>query len=175
MALARPLLLLCAAAALALAASPGEADAKRRKHKWFRYVVHFTCGTHSGAPAQVVAGDYTTAIHVLNPHESETRLKARLALTDPPGMGVPGYVSSQARESLDALEAAELDCGALALLPALDPDLPALPAFVQGFVTLESERPISVRVLHSATDAAGEVEVQHEPVAGERVVSRQRF
>lgn len=160
--------------AVALLVVPDAADARKRRprlYHWYRYTVQFTCGPWSGAPGPVLAGDHTTAVHVLNKSPSPAGLKGRIHLTTPPGGPLPGYVSEQARTSLDGLAAAQVDCSMLAAAALLAPDLPTLPAFVQGFVTLESSVPLEVKVVHGTAASGGAVSVEHATVPAEWITS----
>jgi hypothetical protein len=154
------------ALALALLWPPAPAPAGKARGYGYRYVVHFTCGD-AGAGAPVVPGTYATSVHLLNAGPAAA-LEARLAVTVPPGALAPGTVSSVESATLDADSALEVDCSATALAEALLPALAPFPAFAQGFVVLESNRPLRVEAVRSAAGAGGEVTLQVEEVPGVR-------
>jgi len=158
---------LIAVAACALLLLPGAAAAKKKKRKrpyWYQYSVAFNCG-EADETASVVPAAYETSINVLNPHAANAVLRKRVSLTFPAEDEMQGANSDMVQGVLGADKATQISCDDL-VSPAsfvMDPP-PEFSPFVQGFVILVSNRPLTVSATQTATGATGEVSLQVDQI-----------
>jgi hypothetical protein len=150
-----------------LAASP--ALAASRVTLQFEYVVGFTCGSNDAGEERVVPGSYATAVNILNANDSDAWIRKHIALSFPPVAQEPGAVSDAIRELLDARHALQVDCGEIFSDEFQFADPVPETDHVQGFLVIESDRPLDISAVYTATGATGEVSVDVERVPERKI------
>lgn len=114
----------------------------------FQYAVKLVCGVvvapAGGAPTPVAPGRYWTAINIHNPDKChEARFRWKVAVAEP---GKAGPVSKYRTLILGPDMALEIDCPQVAqTFP------PPPPAFVKGYVVIESDIELDVVAVYSGT------------------------
>ena len=159
------------AAALALAAPAAAKPKPAPAPEWYQYTVTFTCGHNDSGFFRVVPGEFATAVNLYNATASDTILRKNLALTFPPETQTAGVVSDQIEETLAANSALQVDCeeiqfGFTYAVP------PPVTDYIQGFVVIESNKPLEVEAIHTAFGAGDEVSIDVERILERRVVPR---
>jgi hypothetical protein len=168
----RSVAILALAGAALVAAGPAEATSKSKAPpEWFQYVVKFTCGENGGDPTRVVGGSYATAVSLYNPGEADVTLRKSLALAYPPVEQAAGEVSEQIEDLLVPGTALQIDCEEIQN-EFVFPVPPPLTDHVQGFLVIESNRPLHVEAVYTAAGAGGDVSVDVERIAERRVIPR---
>ena len=149
---------------LLAAASPALA---KKGAAWLTYTAPFTCGHHDPGDGSAVGGDYATSVTVTNVNPVETRVRARVQITDP-----SPEESDRIAHTLGAGRSIKIDCEEL-----LD-DAFILPVgldgmdFFQGVLTIDSRARLSVVVQTSAAGLDGGISVENRQV--DAVVVRRR-
>ena len=166
--------LVAVVATLALLLPAAMASARPRRSRqvvWYQYAAQFTCGLNEESDDRVVRATYATAINIHNPHPTEVILRKHLALTFPPEIQAAGAVSAVIMENLDRRSALQVDCGEI-LSDEFDFTDPPLTDYVQGFVVIESKRPLDVSATYTVTGEDEEqASVDVETIA-ERTLTR---
>ena len=169
--------LLAVAATLALLLPAAMASARTWRSRiapevvWYQYAAPFTCGLNEESDDRVVRARYATAINIHNPHPAEVILRKHLALTFPPEIQTAGAVSAAIMENLDRRSALQVDCGEI-LSDEFDFTDPPLTDYVQGFVVIESRRPLDVSATYTVSGYDDEqASVDVETIA-ERTLTR---
>jgi hypothetical protein len=160
-----------AIAALALAGSALFAASADAATNWYQYVTKFTCGSYGGAPSRVVAGAYATAVSLYNPGSENVTLRKRLALAFPPEEQAAGEVSDPIEDLLVPGTALQVDCAEI-LSEFVFPIPPPVTDHVQGFLVIESNRPLHIEAIHTGQGASGDVSLDVERIAERRAVPR---
>jgi hypothetical protein len=122
------------------------------------------CGRSGGKV--VAAGAYLTAVNVHNPHDTEVRFSAKVALALP-GF-TPGPVSPKRDAALGPDEALEVDC------PDIRRLAPTKDKFLKGFLVLESARELDVVAVYTVAAADGEfrtLEIERVPARTSRATA----
>ena len=126
----------------------------------FQFVAKFTCGFDPQTKInRVLPGQYATAIVIQNPsYRHQLTFAARVALVFPPSVLAPGPVSPTIELALGANQALEIDCEELR--GTFFGGVP-LPPYFQGFVTIETKRPLVVAATYTTAqpDADGNLAV----------------
>jgi hypothetical protein len=136
-----------------IAAAP-PAAAQGVGHRW-EYAAKFVCGRVKGANGPVARGDYFTAINVHNPREPrDFKRKVAIALPGRPGPVTPFWIFP-----LKYDEAMEIDCAQIVL--QLKEHGIDVPAFVKGFVVVQSWNQADVVAVYTAAPAGGQVASIH--------------
>lgn len=165
-----------AVSALALAGAAGmvasPAAAKPRQVEWFQYTVSFTCGQNQGDPQRVVQGTFATAVNLYNAGATDITLHKSIALTFPPAEQAAGAVSDQIEDVLAPGTALQVDCEELQSEFAFAAPGPVATDHRQGFLVIESDRPLNVEAVYTAAGANGDVSVDVERVAERKVFPR---
>jgi hypothetical protein len=102
----------------------------------FVYAAKFVCGPSAG-PDPVVTGDYATGINVHNPNTFDVYLTKKVVLANGEGDSF-GAISNLRYESLKPDGAFEIDCADIRSF-SFPPGAPPLPAFIKGFVVIETQ------------------------------------
>lgn len=130
----------------------------------FQYAVKFVCGK---SPGEVTApGVYFTAIDVHNPTGRGFGFRKKFVIAPP--LEKAGPAPKVAGAELGPDQAFEIDCQDI--LKHLVIGEQATPAFVKGFVVIESGAELDVVAVYTAAGASGQVETLHI----ERVQPRRR-
>jgi hypothetical protein len=163
-------------AALALAGSvfvAASADAARftSPPEWYQYVTKFTCGENGGDPSRVVGGVFATAVSLYNPGNENVTFRKSLALAFPPEEQAAGEVSNPIEDLLVPGTALQVDCGEI-LNEFVYPNPPPVTDHVQGFLVIESNRPLHIEVIHTGQGANGDVSLDVERIVERRVIPR---
>jgi hypothetical protein len=150
----------------------GPAAAKKQKVvEWYQYTVAFTCGANDADFSRVVPGDFATAVNLYNATAGDTTLRKNLALSFPPETQTAGVVSDAIEEILPANSALQVDCEEI-LFGFTYAVPPPATDYIQGFLVIESDKPLEVQAVHSALGAADEVSIDVERIAERRVLPR---
>lgn len=152
-----------------MAASP--AAAKARKVEWFQYAVNFTCGSSGDDALRVVNGQFATAVNLFNAGSSDVVIHKSLALTYPPAEQAAGEVSDSIEDVLTPGTALQIDCEEIRNEFVFGTPPPATD-HVQGFLVIESDRPLHVEAVYTASGANGNASVDVERIAERRVFPR---
>jgi hypothetical protein len=121
----------------------------------FQYAAKFSCGSVPvGVSAPVVQGQYATAVAIHNPQRKDLTLQKKIALVVPPGGQNIGQVSAFITEMLGPDQAREVSCQEILNQFQFTPPL-TLPAFVQGFLVIETTRSADVTATYSAGPSVG--------------------
>ena len=164
-----------AVSALVLAGAAGmaaiPAAAKPRQVEWFRYAVSFTCGENQADALRVVQGEFATAVNLFNAGAAEVTLHKSLALTYPPAEQAAGEVSNIIEDVISPGSALQVDCGEIRNEFVFATPPPATD-HIQGFLVIESDRPLHVEATYTASGANGDVSVDVQRVAEGRGVPR---
>jgi hypothetical protein len=151
--------------AMPILLAAGSPALAKKGASWLTYTAPFTCGHHDPGDGSAVGGDYATSVTNVNP--VETRIRARVQITDP-----SPEESDRVAHTLDAGRSIKIDCEDL-----LD-DAFILPVgldgmdFFQGVLTIESRARLSVVVQTSAAGLDGGISVENRQV--DAVVIRRR-
>lgn len=143
------ILALILTAAVASARSYGRSRATPQV-VWYQYAAQFTCGLNAETHDRVVRATYATAINIHNPHPTEVILRKHVALTFPPEIQAAGAFSAPILENLDRRSALQVDCGEI-LSGEFEFTEPPLTDYVQGFVVIESRKPLDVSATYTVT------------------------
>lgn len=159
--------------ALALAiAGPAAAKSKvAPPPEWFQYVTEFTCGENGGDATRVTAGVYATAVSLYNPGNAAVTLHKSIALAFPPEEQAAGEVSNLIVDVLAPGTALQVDCGEIRNEFVFG-NPPPLTDHVQGFLVIESDRPLHVEATHTAQGRNGDVSIDVERIVERRVLPR---
>jgi hypothetical protein len=114
----------------------------------FQYAVKVVCGRASTAAGTPVApGQYWTAVNIHNPDKCKgARFRWKVAVGRP---GEPGPISAyQTMRILEPDRAIEIDCQQV--MKALSP---SVPAFVKGYVVIESDIELDVVAVYSTAQS----------------------
>ena len=151
---------------------PGPASAKSKQApEWFQYVVSYTCGGNAGDALRVVRGEYATAVNLYNASGSEIVIHKSLALVYPPTAQAPGEVSDPIEDILAASTALQIDCLEIRN-EFFFANPPPVTDHVQGFLVIESDRPLHVEAVYTAAGSDGEASIDVERIAERRVIPR---
>ncbi len=161
---------LALAGAILVAAGPVTAKEKPTS-EWFQYVVNYTCGANVGDALRVVRGEYATAVNLYNASGAEIVIHKHLALVYPPTAQAPGEVSDPIEDILAAGTALQIDCLELRN-EFFFPNPPLVTDHVQGFLVIESNRPLHVEAVYTAAGSEGEASIDVERIAERRVIPR---
>jgi hypothetical protein len=162
--------LACSVAAAGLAVAE-PAAAKPKVVEWYQYTVAFTCGENDDGFSRVVPGEFAAAINLYNATAGDTILRKNLALTFPPESQTAGAVSDAIEETLPANSALQVDCEEI-LFGFTYAVPPPATDYLQGFLVIESNKPLEVQAVHTALGAADEVSIDVERILERRVVPR---
>lgn len=120
----------------------------------FQYAVKLVCGEAvaggAGAPASVVApGRYWTAINIHNPDKcKDAHFRWKVAVALPGGQGI--ITAFQQTKPLSPDGAIEIDCPQVMQI-----FLPAAPAFLKGYVVIESDIELDVVAVYTGSAGTG--------------------
>lgn len=156
--------------AAGMAASP--AAAKSKQVEWFQYAVSFTCGENQGEAQRVVQGEFATAVNLFNAGSTDVTLHKSIALTYPPAEQAAGAVSGQIEDVLAPGTALQVDCQELQNEFVFASPAPVATDHQQGFLVIESDRPLHVEAVYTSAGATGDVSVDVERVAERKVFPR---
>ena len=159
-----------AAAGLCLA-GPAAAGKPKPPPEWYQYTVAFTCGHNYSGASRVVVGGFATAVNLYNATAGDTILRKNLALTFPPETQTAGAVSDTIEETLPANSALQVDCEEI-LFGFTYAAPPPATDYIQGFLVIESNKPLEVQAIHTALGAGDEVSVDVERILDRRVLPR---
>ncbi|MEM9447241.1 MAG: hypothetical protein AAGA75_01740 [Cyanobacteria bacterium P01_E01_bin.6] len=96
---------------------------------------------------QLVQGFYTTVVNILNTDIKRQKIELQLALAHPPDQPAPGEVFDLAPVTLDAGQAAAVDCEDIQVL-AFPFGLPD--TYIDGFLVVQTDMPLSVQSVYTA-------------------------
>jgi hypothetical protein len=116
------------------------------------YSVKFVCGKSEGKILS--RGHYYTAINVHNPTRHETKIHRLISVALP--AETPGHVVDLGLIELHPDESFEIDCPDIYRLARMSPG-----GLLKGFVILESEHPLEVVAVYTASGADKQVETMH--------------
>ncbi len=156
--------------ALLIASGPAGAKSKSAP-EWFQYVASYTCGGNVGDALRVVRGEYATAVNVYNASGETATFHKNLALVYPPSAQAPGEVSDPIEDVLATGTALQIDCLEIRN-EFYFPNPPPNTGHVQGFLVIESDRPLHVEAVYTAAGSDGEASIDVERIAEQRVVPR---
>jgi len=139
--------------------------------EWYQYVTKFTCGDNGGDSSRVVGGVFATAVSLYNPGSENVTLRKNLALVFPPEEQAAGEVSDQIEDLLVPGTALQVDCGEI-LNEFVFPNPPPVTDHVQGFLVIESNRPLHIEAIHTAQGRNGDVSLDVERIGERRVIPR---
>ena len=163
----RLLLLLTLVALLALASAPAvladdddDDGGGSTRAAANRCVVKFVCGDLEESVDRAVGGDYRTSINILNAGTNAVNYTKKLSLTTPcddevfetPGDILPVPPLSPLSGSLGSMSAFDVDCDEIfdEFLAGAECDDGAGLDFVEGFLILESDKPLDVTAVYTA-------------------------
>lgn len=115
----------------------------------FEYAVKFICGTPPAGSNIVAPGRYFTAINVHNPQNFPVAFKKKVAVALP--MQTVGTVSPFVPANLGPDQAFEIDCPDIFTILAP----PVVPAFLKGFVVIQSPFELDVVPVYTAAGPGG--------------------
>jgi hypothetical protein len=160
------------AAGLVLTTLPDSAQARSRTVEWFQYLAQFNCGHDtSGAPIRVIPGFYATAVNLYNPNAEAVTLRKNLALAFPPEEQASGETSDQIEEVINPGTALQVDCGEIRN-EFVFPNPPPATDHVQGFLVIESNKPLHVEAVYTSSGAPGDVSIDTQRIAERKVIPR---
>ena len=113
----------------------------------FQYAAQFICGFDPPvAFLRVVPGRYATAVNILNPNRTPVAFRKGASLTFPPAAQEGGAVSEFQIDALEPNQALMVDCEEI---PGFFDSPPGTPYF-QGYVVIQSLRPLEVNATYTA-------------------------
>ncbi|WP_298922334.1 hypothetical protein [uncultured Roseobacter sp.] len=133
-----------------------------RKNPEFDYSAKLICGSQTdGDVLRLVRGTYATTINILNPNNKMAEFEKTLVLAYPPIEQRAGSVQRIALDTLPARHALKVDCDDVraALFKEGFPETDDPGAYIEGFVTLESDSRLDVVGVYTAAplDADGQI------------------
>jgi hypothetical protein len=140
--------------------------------EWFQYVAQFTCGQFAGSsPLRLVPGFYATAVSLYNANSDAVTLRKSLALAFPPAEQATGEVSDQIEDVVSPGTALQVDCEELRN-EFVFPNPPPATDHVQGFLVIESNKPLHVEAVYTTSGLTGDVSIDVERIAEKKAIPR---
>lgn len=141
----------------------------------YEYRAKVVCGLQGDADVlRLVRGLYGSTINIANPGAEQAEFLKQLVLAFPPAEQRPGELFTMGLDSLPPQRALKVDCDDIRTRLFAAGGFPE--GYIEGFVTLRSDRPLDVVAVYTAgsVDASGMLlpgsSIDVEPVA-ERVVT----
>ena len=125
-------------------------------------MAQFSCGQYAGsAPLRLVPGFYATAVSLYNANSDAVTLRKSLALTFPPAEQASGEVSDQIEDVVSPGTALQVDCEEIRN-EFIFPNPPPATDHVQGFLVIESNKPLHVEAVYTTSGLTGDVSIDVE-------------
>jgi hypothetical protein len=130
------------------------------RSEFYQYAAKIVCGVQQDPEDMRLAkGFYATTINIHNPHNENSSLKKKLALSFPPKEQRPGKILPIGEDKLGPDDAVKTDC--MDIQARLFPN--GFPApYIEGFVVIQSPQSLDVTAVYTAAaiDRRGQVTEQ---------------
>ncbi len=130
----------------------------------FQYSVEFVCGSNPDDYASVVPGDYTMVANVHNANTVPNQARSKVSLTFPGRSSMSDPIMTEfAPQASEQLNCEDIYSRFAFIQPIGDVPL------IQGFLLIQSRKPLVVVARYTATGMTGEVALDVERVRGELI------
>jgi hypothetical protein len=138
----------CIVLFLLFLATAGPAIALEAPDRTQDYAAKVICGKQPDSNnLQLIQGFYTTVVNILNTGIERQKIGLQLSLAHPPTPLAPGEVFDLASVTLDAGQAAAVDCEDIQVL-AFPFGLPD--TYIDGFLVVQTDMPFAVQAVYTA-------------------------